>query len=394
MERGAAVSEPTPVTTDAAELLVDGDLWFGDSTASDARHEQWLDVLFSRPAERLVSNVRTEWALLRAGEAMLPVTINDNEFENSYVCSPYTGCVLYPRSELDKLRGHPVVTAAIRALLLGMQLPLKLGRINRVACVNNWLLSTNLYPEFDATKIPQITQLLVNRYPTHAIAFRSLNEVTNDNLLRRLKAAGYLLAPSRQVYFFDAIAGNFERRPNSRWDRALLSKTRFHIVHHDEINAADVPRIERLYRLLYVEKYSPHNPQFSVEFLEECRRRRLLNFVGLRNDDGRLEGVVGSFNRAGVMTVPIVGYDTSLPQRLGLYRMLMALVMREAAERRLLLNLSSGAAEFKRLRGGTPHLEYTAVYCRHLSWPSRIVWQALAALLQYVGSPILQKYRL
>lgn len=146
--------------------------------------------------------------------------------------------------------------------------------------------------------------------------------------------------------------------------------------------------------MLYVDKYSPHNPQFTTEFFDECRSRSLLRFWGLRNDEGRLDGIVGSFDRAGVMTVPVVGYDTSLTQRLGLYRLLMALAMREAVEHRLLLNLSGGASEFKRLRGGTPQLEYTALYCRHLAWPRRMIWQTLAGLLQKVGAPLLRKYRL
>jgi len=98
-----------------------------------------------------------------------------------------------------------------------------------------------------------------------------------------------------------------------------------------------------------------------------------------------LQGVVGCFIRGGVMTVPIVGYNTGLPQRTGLYRMLMSMVLQEAAERSMLLHLSSGAAHFKRLRGGKPAIEYSAVYVRHLPAGRRIVWELLSFLLNRVG---------
>ena len=51
----------------------------------------------------------------------------------------------------------------------------------------------------------------------------------------------------------------------------------------------------------------------------------------------------------------------------------------------MLLNLSSGVARFKRLRGGRPAMEYTAIYCRHLPRRRRIAWQTLALLLERVG---------
>jgi len=388
------VSRANVAEYDTTTLISGDDPQLASQLGGDRRDASWLELLISQPTERLVSNVRTSWALLRTGDIALPTTINDTEYDNSYVASPYTGCVLYPRSELEKLDGHPLVVAAIRVLLFGMQGPLRAARVNRVVCVNNWLLSTNLYPVWCGASVSEITRLLVERHPTHALAFRSLNETTNPELLRRLAESGYLLAPSRQVYFFDGAAGDYMRRPNVRWDQSLLSKPPYRVVPHEELTSGDAARMEYLYRLLYIDKYSPHNPQFTAEMLDECRSRRLLEFRGLRGDDGRLDGIVGWFERNGVLTVPIVGYDTSLPQRLGLYRRLMALVLRETAERKLLLNLSSGAAEFKRLRGGVPCLEYTAVYCRHLSAPRRAVWHTLAWLLRNVGAPILRKYKL
>jgi hypothetical protein len=45
-----------------------------------------------------------------------------------------------------------------------------------------------------------------------------------------------------------------------------------------------------------------------------------------------------------IMTAPIVGYDSTLPPDTGLYRMLMALGTRRARQRKMLYNMSAGAA--------------------------------------------------
>jgi Acetyltransferase (GNAT) domain len=362
-------------------------------SGQSSRDGHWIEMLLKFPTEALVRNVQTRWALTYAGEVALPTTINETEYENSYVCSTYSGCVLYPQSEVKKI-DNALVQICILALVKGMGPPLRAARINRVVCVNNWLLSTNLYSTFDLELVPELTKLLTRRFPTHAIAFRSLNNVSNGPLLERLNAEGYLLAPSRQVYFFDGESGEFLSKQNNVWDQKLLKTTDYTIVEHDELKATEADRIEELYRLLYIDKYSPHNPQFTSLMLDECRRRRLLTMWGLRNANGGLDGILGTFDREGVMTAPVVGYDTALPKELGLYRILMAIALREASNRKLRLNLSSGASHFKRIRGGVPSIEYTAVYCRHLSMPCRLAWQVLAGLTRYVGEPILRKYQL
>ncbi|MFP3787222.1 hypothetical protein SB769_39120, partial [Burkholderia sp. SIMBA_024] len=77
------------------------------------------------------------------------------------------------------------------------------------------------------------------------------------------------------------------------------------------------------------------------------------------------------------LAAPVLGYDTALPQELGLYRMLSYLVARTAHENGVQLHNSSGVAEFKRNRGAEPEFEYTAVYTRHLPWRHRVGWRLL-----------------
>ncbi|MGI9332783.1 MAG: hypothetical protein ACR2RL_06445 [Gammaproteobacteria bacterium] len=354
---------------------------------------------------------------VEAGSALLPLTISDarpadpcgrdtaqSHHHNaasdpdalpaeSYVCSPYTAYVSYSREELPKV-GNIALERVLGALIGAVGLALDRCRIDDVVFVNNWLLSTNLYPRWDCAGLDELTALCAARWPGHAVAFRSLNSWTNAPLIERLLCAGYFLVPSRQVYLFDGREGAFARRSNTRADLKLLDRDDCEIVEHDNLNATHCDRFEALYRMLYLEKYTPLNPQYTAEFMRAGLETRWLHFTALRGPGGELDGVLGTFEVDGVLTAPIVGYDTRKPRALALYRRLMALVLREALDRSLLLNLSSGASGFKRLRGGQAAVEYTAVYTRHLPPARQAAWRGLAAVVNRIGLPILTRYEL
>ena len=353
-----------------------------------------LTELASEPIHHYVANCETEFVLCRLGEHVLPVTVNDSQYDNSYVCSPYTGAISYPLVELREINSL-LLRGSLAGLIHGVAPILRSSHINRAVCVNNWLLSTNLYPRWNGDGLQELTRRLIDRYPHHAILFRSLNAATNRDLCKNFRDAKYLLAPSRQVYIFDDPAAKYLQRNNSKWDVRLLTReTEYKIVTPNQFDSGDDVRIKRLYDMLYLEKYTPLNPQFTVRLIRLWRESGAIQFYGLRSLKGTLDGITGCFQRGNILTAPLVGYDTMLPQELGLYRMLMAIVLRETARRQVTLNLSSGAASFKRLRGGQPFIEYTAIYCEHLSRYRRLVWKTLAGLLTHVGARVLREFQL
>lgn len=362
-------------------------------------NSQWeMETAYALPlikegAGVYVRNVQTIFQLLQVGRHLLPITINDSEYDNSYVCSPYSTYIRYALEELYLLRSRFLQKGL--GTLIGAIAPLiKRAKIDQNVHLNNWLLSTNLYEPIDREELQELTNRLTEEFSEHALIFRSLNDVTNAEMIEDLHRLDYMMVPSRQVYFFDGRAPGYLRKQNNVWDRKLLEKAPFDIVGHGEIQPDDYPRIKELYDLLYIEKYSPLNPQFTTAYIENTHKQELLRMKGLRDGNGVLQGIVGCFIRGDVMTVPIVGYHTGLPQQTGLYRMLMSMVLQEAAERSLLLHLSSGAAHFKRLRGGQPAIEYSAVYVRHLPAGRKVVWRFLSSLLNKVGVPIMRKYQL
>jgi hypothetical protein len=224
-----------------------------------------------------------------------------------------------------------------------------------------------------------------------------LNLFSNAGLIERLRGLGYLAIPSRQVYLFDAREGEaagFLQRHNSRIDASLLRKSPYELVRGSDLRNEDYSRLAHLYNLLYLEKYCPLNPQLSADWLRAGQRDGWLELRALRSRAGQIDGVLGWFGNPQVLTAPVVGYDTALPQKLGLYRLITQLCLREAVQRRCLLNFSSGAAHFKRIRGGEPAIEYSMVHVSHLPAARQRVWRVLSRLLHGIGVPLMQRLKL
>lgn len=368
-----------------------------DATGRSAHDQQAL--AYARHAAQAIGNVATHMKLLQTSTHLLPVSVNEGgeRADNSYVVSPLTTYVDYAEYEIRQL-ARPFLTWPLRGLVRGVGRWLARSRIDRIVQVNNWLLSTNLYPpDWDGADLPEMTRLLTQAYPEHVIGFRSLNGYSNPELIERLKALGYLPIPSRQVYLFEAKDGAdspYLRRQNTNHDARLLARTPYTQVQGDALSEADFTRIEHLYNLLYLEKYCPLNPHFTAQWLQSGQREGWLKLTALRSPEGSIDAVLGWFSNERIMTTPVVGYDTSLPQKLGLYRLISQISLEQAALRKGLLNMSAGAAHFKRMRGGQPEIEYSFVYVRHLPTAQARVWRVLSWLLHRIGVPLMRKLKL
>lgn len=338
-------------------------------------------------------NVNTTMTLDTMGEFTFPATINNTEYQSSYVCSPYNALVTYSKDELVKINNR-LLRPVLGLLVNSLGGILRLCKVNKNYCINNFLLSTNPYPNWQGEGAQAHLQRTIKTHPDHAIMYRSLNFYTNKALIEHLQSLGFILAASRQVYLFTPQLGNFIDRNNTQNDRRALAKSEYQLVLHDEIIASDYPDIVALYNALYLEKYSQHNPQFSLKLITYWHQNRLLTMMGLRDKAGRLQGIVGLFESDEVITAPLVGYNTALPSQNALYRILIYLVLDYSNKKGSCLNLSSGASGFKTLRGGKPFIEYSAAYIKHLPWYRRLLWKAVQALLNGLFVPILKRYKL
>ncbi|MDP3072748.1 MAG: hypothetical protein Q8N18_20805 [Opitutaceae bacterium] len=364
-----------------------------DWPAGSARLRAYVEAFAREGAERFIANLHTTVRVLRGDDWVLPVTINDADYDNTYFCSPYTAYCPYAKEEL-RLIDSAAARAALGFVADAAGAMLKAVHINRIVHVNNWMLSTNLYPAKADLPVAGIADYLAAHFPDHFICFRSLNTWSNAALLRQFAAARYWLVASRQVYCYERLAETWARTLNAREDGRLRALSQYRVVDGAGLGESDYVRMAELYRLLYIEKYSQHNPVFTPHYLQLCHQSGVMVFFGLRGDDGVLDGVLGLFTIDGVVTAPIVGYDTVRDRRLGLYRLLMALTYEFAQRHGHRLNLSSGAAEFKRLRGGRPFIEYSAIFDRHLSAGRRAAVSALRTVVNGLGVPLMRKLRL
>lgn len=336
-------------------------------------------------------NLLTEVELLDADGYHLPVTVNDGEKGNAWVCSPLTTYCDYAREELER-NVHPIIGAPLGLVCRAYGRVLERAAIDRAVVLNNWLLSTNIYPSLDRCRLEDLVRQARYRWPRHALWFRSLNARLNGDWIAALRALDFMMVPSRQVYLFDDLA--VSRHQNLQRDMRLLRRTPLARTDGSDFTRDDYLRVEALYGKLYFEKYSRLNPSYSAHFLERWHGAGLLQFRGFRDDAGTLLAIVGMFAQEGIITAPIVGYDTGLPQSLGLYRLLMASVFEEAMAVGATINLSAGAAHFKRLRGGIPAIEYSAVLVSHLPAFTRRTVKVLSALTTNLGVPIMQRFEL
>jgi len=369
--------------------------WPNDEEGQAAK--AWIEPWIRHGPERDVDNIQTRMMVIVIDDQyVLPITVNEQEYDNAYVCSPYTHYVTYAKQELGMLK-QPLLERPLAWLLSGIGFGMKLARCNRVVHVNNYLLSTNLYPRMTAEHVSAIIALLQARFPDHSIVFRSLNRHYYPELCRSLEKAGCALVPSRQIYCLDTRDSRTQNA-KARWlikrDEGLLAKHEYEIVRHEELVPADVPRMVQLYNLLYIDKYSPCNPQFNERFFEHALAAKTLRFVALRTSRGRIDGIMGYFCRNGILTTPIFGYDTALPLETGLYRMLSAVLFREVQRLGMQWNESSGAAQFKRNRGATGHWEYSAIMDRHLPVYRRSCWSFISLAANRIGVPLMERHKL
>lgn len=357
------------------------------------KSQAYVKLFQQYPTHELISNVKTTMITSQLGKYIFPVTINETEYSSSYVCSPYNALVTYSQDEVHKIKHHGL--QIILASLMGSLGALfRFSMINKIVCVNNFLLSTNPYPDWMGEGAADYLEQLRQVYPKHAFMYRSLNEHTNAPLIAELKSLGYVLMPSRQVYIFDSNLDDFFAHNNTQNDRRALAKSEYEVVAHQDIAVGDYARIVQLYNQLYLEKYSQHNPQFSERLIAYWHQHHLLTMYGLRDQHGILQGVVGLFTSEQLITAPLVGYNTALPSSKALYRILIYLVLEYSKQKKCCLNLSSGASAFKMLRGGKPFIEYSAIYINHLPMYRRAVWHFINGLLNRVFVPILIKYKL
>lgn len=353
----------------------------------------YIQLVAESGVDTLFDNVRTEWRALRCSNDVYPVTINHGEeVGDSYVCLPHSAYILYAKDELAMVDIGILSGLVSWVITLADKILLR-AKINKIVHIDNWLLSTNLHGKWDGQNLALMREFFTEKYPDYIVAIRTIDEWSCPELLQEGLSDNWVALPSRQVWITDDMA-KWRRKKSTKIDKRLLRNSKLMPENLDVFRPGDAARIAELYHMLYVCKYSSLNPIFTAAYIEKTHACGIFRFRGVRDDNGILLVVAAAFIRNKVLTMPMVGYDTTRPQKEGLYRIACYLFSEVADEENLSVNNSAGASYFKKHRGATNVIEYNLFYIKHLPLARRIVIHVLGAILNRLAVPIMRKKEL
>jgi hypothetical protein len=352
-----------------------------------------LAALAGGRTEGLARNMYAGFAVEEIGGTLWPVTTTEGG-ANCYLVDGVTAYVDYALAETRNLHAHPALRATVRGLIRAARPLVRATGLDRQVQVNNWLFSTCPVPPVPGAVARALAETLVPRHPRHALVIRSLNAADDAASLAALGAEGWILLPARQVWRIDPKAAEAARPRDLLADQRLTDRCRFPLIPAQAFTAEDFTRAAGLYDQLYRQKYPALNPAYTPAFLQGAAETGLIDLAGWRGPDGDLVALSGLFRNGATLTQPILGYDLARPQREGLYRLAVMRAHLAARDQGLLLNASAGAARFKRLRGATPAIEWTAVFAAHLPARQRAALATLRGLLVAIGVPLMRRMRL
>ncbi len=335
---------------------------------------RFFQPLMEEGVEKFVQNVQTTLQLIQLEDLILPIAVNQKEYNNSYVVSNYYGTYLL-KEKLAKEK--PRLLPLVSPFLLPLKGILKLLKINKAVYLNTWFFSASLPPHITPSQMIEVRRFLTEVYPDHLLMFRSITKCFNSSLYEALEQAGFMLVPSREIYFYNPHEKeNFSKRVHyhRRRDIRLLEQSGYEVIGNRDFSTEDIKRCKELYKRVYIDKYTPYSPDFSEAFISHLMKHDLLNFLALKKE-GRIDAVVAYQCDHQMMQVPFIGYDTELPAEIGLYRMICLLPCLEADKQGLFFHDGHGADTFKTHRGLKKATEYTAIYSAHFRGLRRLPWK-------------------
>ncbi len=339
---------------------------------------EYVSALVGDGPEVYLDNAKVTALALVVDGRVVPLILGARESGNAAVCSLRAHYVDYTLHEFA--RRHPRVPGwLVGTLSAPLQALLGSSDVDDAVFVNNWLLTTNPPLQLTEPQTAELTEMLTARYPRRAIVFRSINPVLDERLFANLRKIGYAFLRARTVYLLDTREGRHLRHQNVRTDLKLPRQTGYCRRAGAAALRNEVTRLTELYRGLYLAKHTPLNPAYTEEFVRLTLESGFLAYLALTRHH-RVESFASYFADRAVMTGSLIGYDRQRPTDVGLYRQAVALLVAEAAEREVILNLSAGAGSFKMYRGCSAVQEFDAVYCAHLPAQRRALWHTLGRI--------------
>jgi hypothetical protein len=319
------------------------------------------------PLSRLVRNAEASLVEIQHPEATLPMIIPDlnpqlDPSERSWVSCMESGLYGYL---IDEWRRKSKPTLIQEAFIRCYLATGSWGPWRRAVQVGHYPYSTTLRTEVTNRVLWEILPALRETMPDRPFAVR--NAYPHRQELKLPEDA--FLIPTRPIYRFDYAGGKVPDSKNFRRDLKLLRTGGLTEIRDDHFDERRILEALDLYQQLYRDKHSPRNPDYTPEMIRFGRERGWLSLVGLvEPTSDRLVAFSGVHELGRTLSAPMIGYDVSAPRSAGLYRQLLAQLAREAIERGMIDDSSSGAGEFKRNLGLIPEMEFLVIMPPLTGW--------------------------
>ena len=299
----------------------------------------------------------------------LAVTVSEGRGieEQCFITSPKIAWFDYVAHEIER---HRLLSWALHALgrwanSLGM---------GHQCVIANFPISTNIWTPEQLKRIPELCARVIKAQPHRFIFVRNVQVQHHADLLKQLKGFGFYALPARVVYEFDLRQGANKKSSQLMRDMKGREKLDLQCEILSKLTSEESQHLQMLYERIYILKHGPFNAKYTPCFFADMVNEARMTCLVMKNAQGRIQAFALLHQVGDTLTVPALGYDLG-PGDLGLYRALCVEIFRLTLRRGLLLNYSSGAGEFKRKRGGQPHLEYTLVKPpqSYFPWKARLL---------------------
>lgn len=353
---------------------------------------QWAQAFPTNVLTPNIENSTAEISALISQSTIFPLLISSPETSpQTWISSQYTHFIRYAREEAGKIP-NPLTRTLLQPVIYLFDKASKWAQIDHAVYLNNFGVSTNLWPNVPTDNLICATQQCAQVFPDKTIILKSLDTNTNPEHVDQLRKNGFLLVPSRVIYTLPVNPAPNTR--DFRRDRKLFRDGQYTVRDGSTLSPNELTRCAELYSMLYIQKYSPYNPHYTTNYFLAVRDSGFLSFKILERH-GTIDGVIGTYIRNGILTTPILGYDINKPRSYGLYRRLaMAIYYEAVAKGCTTINRSSGVGKFKKSRGAEAVTEFTAIYCKHRPPTTRIFWLFLKEICARFIVPMIKRLEL
>ena len=357
--------------------------------------KNYLIPLVKKGTRHFISNTEHEMGLAVVDGKAFPLTIGNMDSKSfCYLVSFLSQYFDYAREEVLENDKYTASQKRIARFVVPIFKFLgKLSGMEKVVFINNYILSTSLYPDTSEIDLVSFIKELEVKFTNHTLVFRSVNDYTEEKFLKELEVLGGKTLACRQLYMLDPKLGKYKKKRPFVMDSKLWDKTTdLEWIKAESFTNEEKRLAIQFYTALYIDKYSSLNPHYTEAYLDIVLKSKVLEFYLLKEKEtGNLKAVQAVASKNNVITTPFIGYDQSVPKEKGLYRLMNVQLTQLAVKNNAVLNMSSGASKFKISRGGKPFFEYHVVFDEHLKTSRKWIWSLLHYFSEKFVKPSMKK---